>query len=113
MRTFLLLTIVVVLALGGALAVGCGGSTDEAVGTYKLEATDELPLEITIVLNEDGTFKLTGADGDEAEETVEGTWSRDGSEVTMTIEEDGEKESEKAEYKEGELNLDGLVFKKQ
>jgi len=112
MRTFLLLTIVVALALGGALAAGCGGD-DEAVGTYKLEMSEELPLEITIVLNADGTFKLTGSESGEADESIEGTWSRDGSEVTMTVEQDGEKETETAEYKDGDLVLDDLVFKKQ
>ncbi|MBM3146771.1 MAG: hypothetical protein FJ000_02630 [Actinobacteria bacterium] len=113
MRKYLVLAVVVLLAIAGAVAVGCGGD-DSPVGEYKWKSGEEAVKDMTVVLTEDGTFTLKGVPaGLESEEIVEGTWKQEGAEVTLTLGEGDEAESEVGEYKDGELVFDEIVWVKQ
>jgi lipocalin-like protein len=113
MRKYLVLTIVVLLALGGALAAGCGGD-ESPVGEYKWKSGEEAVGDMTIVLADDGTFTLNGvAAGTDVQQIIEGTWTQDGSQVTLTLGEGDEADSEPGEYKDGQLIFDDVVWEKQ
>ena len=113
MRKYLVLTIAVLLALGGALAAGCGGG-ESPVGEYKWKSGEEAVADMTIMLADDGTFTLSGvAAGADLQQIIEGTWTQDGSQVTLTLGEGDEADSEAGEYKDGQLIFDDVVWEKQ
>jgi len=113
MRKYLILMVVVLLAFGAALVVGCGGD-DSPVGKYKWKSGEETLKDLTVTLKDDGTFSIVGENPDTGEEaSLEGTWAQDGSEVTLTLGEGDEAESEVGQYKDGELDFDEVVWTKQ
>ena len=113
MRKYLILTVVVLLAFGTALAVGCGGD-DSPVGEYKWKSGEDALQELTVTLKDDGTFTISGENPETGETaSMEGKWSQDGSEVTLTLGEGDEAENEVGEYKDGELVFDDVVWVKK
>lgn len=113
MRKYLIVTVVVLLAIAGAVAVGCGGD-ESAAGEYKWKSGEESVKDMTVVLSEDGVFTLKGMPaGTDVEQSIEGTWKQEGSTVTLTLGEGDEAESEVGEYKDDELVFDEIVWVKQ
>ena len=112
MRRVLFLTIVVLLAFGGALAVGCGG--DSTAGEYKWKSGDESLKDMTVTLADDGTLTFAGTvPGLEGDLSFDGTWTQDGSEVTLEFKAFDETQTQVGEYKDGELVFDEVVWVKQ
>ena len=115
MRKYLALTIVIMLAFGVALVVGCGGGDgDSPAGTYEWKSGEESLKDMTMVLAEDGTMTLKGTvPGLDEEMSFGGEWTQDGSKVTITLTAAGETETEEGEYKDGELEFDEVVWVKK
>ena len=113
MRKYLILTVVVLLAFGTALAVGCGGD-DSPVGEYKWKEGEETVKDLTVTLKDDGTFTISGTiPGTDQEQSIEGEWNQDGSEVSLTLGEGDEAETEVGKYADGELVFDEVTWTKQ
>jgi len=113
MRRVLFLTIVVLLAFGGALAVGCGGD-DGTAGEYRWKSGDESLKDMTVTLADDGTLTFAGTVPDfEGDLSFDGKWTQDGSEVTLEFTAFDETQTQVGEYKDGELVFDDVVWVKQ
>lgn len=113
MSRFLTLVVILLLTAGAALGTGCG--QDSPVGTYEWSSGELTMLRnLTLVLSEDGTFSLTGPSSlFEEEWDVHGSWEQDGSTVRLIAVEGDETAIEIAQYREGQLSWDGVVWKKQ
>ena len=112
MNRFPVLLIMVLLG-ASASAVSCGHDT--AAGTYKWSSGELTMLrDLTLVLEDDGTFSLTGTTSVPDEEwDVEGTWEQDGTTVRLVAARAGETATEVGEYRDGSLSWEGVVWEKR
>ena len=113
MSRLTVIVIIVLLAAGMPLVVGCG--EDDAAGTYKWSSGELTMLrDLTLILEEDGTFSLTGTSSLFDEEwDVHGTWTQEDATVRLIATEGDESATEIATYRDGLLSWEGVVWEKQ
>ena len=111
MRKYLAVITLVVLVVGLALAaVACGGGG--VAGTYKVESGDQQLKDVKLVLNDDGTFEISGPDADTGKTmTIPGTYTLDGDAMTMKAK--GVDEAEKGTVKDGKLVFETVTWVKE
>lgn len=112
LRACPVLTIVLLIAVGWVLTVGCGGD-DGPAGEYKWKSGNEAARDIVIVLDEDGSMTMKGSVDGEEELNIAGSWTQDGSTVTFERVEADVVSTEDAEYDDGELTFEDAVFESQ
>jgi hypothetical protein len=110
MRRYVAATIVAVLVVGLALAVlGCGGGV---AGTYKAESDDPEFQDVELVMNDDGTFKVSGEiTGQAGKISIDGTYELDGDSISLTAK--GLNETEKGSVGDGKLVFEEVTWVKQ
>lgn len=113
MLKYLLLGLLGLLTMGMVLAGGCG--KDDPVGSYRCVGGElhAVVKDMSLVLAADGTLKLTGPMAVAGEMDLSGTWTQDGSQVTIVIAGEGPTDAEAGRYEDGKLIFEDFVWAKQ
>lgn len=112
MRRWAMATMACVILITVMLLAACGGGGIQ--GDYSYVSGEETMKNLTLSLQDDGKFVLSGDDETMGNVSIQGTYTVKGNTVTLKMMGNGgAEESEPGTYKDGTLIFDEVVWQKK